>query len=403
MPDEIEAAVIDPPQSRPDFDQILKDSTAQQEAFYAEAGKLFKNGDSPPDPPAVSKAATTPAASDKNGMADRPVDTPPDQKPATADDVPREFPGSDKKRKAQWDKLHSFRDAAEQRAIASETKLKEMEGKLATVPKANPEADAQLLALQQERDKYAQLLEAVAAERSPRFQQQLQPRIASALELAKQAVGPESAERITQLLSMPDTDYRNTQLDSIISELTPMKAGKLNTAISQMDLLAAERQQMAANGQQLYKQWTQEAQERQRAQKAQVEAETAKTFQQEAEAWKGVSIFTPKENDTAHNAEVTKNIELAKSVFMGGMDNQSLAKASFFAAYGQRAASTIKTISEENQALRSELAALQATKPGPPGPPLGDVTEQQDDGSLSYGDRIARMAAAEGFINNRRG
>lgn len=388
--------------------KIFAEAENQKQSFLDEAGQFFPDGQNiaPPEPPPADpppkKDVPEPPAKPpaKKGVFDEPPIDKSEVK--IEDEIPREFPGTDKKRKVQWDALHSKREAAEKRAQELEAQIRDFEGKLTAAnaaPKANPEAEKQLLDLQRERDQYSQLLEAVAAERHPKFQQQFQGRVASAIELAKQAVGPENAERITQLLQMPDTDYRNTQLDSIITDLGPMKAGKLNTAISQMDLISAERSQMASQGQKLYQQWTQEAQEKQRAAKAQVEAHNNQTFEQEMAQWKGVAVFTPKENDAAHNAEVSKNIELAKNIFMGQMDNAMLAKASMWAAYGQKAAAAMKTVTAENEALRTELASLKASKPGPPrGQPATE--SDKDDGSKTYGERMAQQALDQGFIRS---
>jgi hypothetical protein len=136
----------------------------------------------------------------------------------------------------QWKQLHAIKTAAQLR-------VQELEAKLAARAQSEPPEEfvQKVKTLQQERDEYLSKLEAVAAERSPRFQAQFQPRIDSALQLAKGAVGPAQAQTVEQIFGMQDSEYRTQLINDVSSNLTDFQKGKFFNSIAEIDRVQGEK------------------------------------------------------------------------------------------------------------------------------------------------------------------
>lgn len=328
-----------------------------------------------------------------------------DAPPASQDfsDIPREFkPGQI--RADKWNKLHQKADFLEQRAIKAEREVNELKAKLtqgtgSATPA--PEFQKQLDAAIKERDSLLERLEAVAVERSPRFEQMFKPRQEGAIELAKQAVGVDRSERITQLLSMPPSQFRDEQLDQIANELTGIRAGKLATAIAEIDKLHAEKQHLSTRGNELFKQWTQEEQSRQKTAQEEAVKKATSEFDSELDTWrKSVPFLQPKDGDQEHNSRVQQRIETAKQVFSGGMDWRDLSKAALWAAIGPDLAQQLSAALQKLQTIESENASLRGSQPNVASDAGGSIGTDADDipAETSYADAIARRVQQMGLM-----
>lgn len=400
-----EPATMEPPQKVPDINSIFAEIEAQKSDFQTKIADLkFEDGKAKaiapvepkpePKPPTEKKAEVPKEPAPKKDIADPPSDA----LPHIEDDIPEILPeGTDSKKQSQWKQLQTRKKEAERLVAEYQTKLKEAENKLQTIVKPTPETESQLLELQKQRDHLSSILEAVAAERHPKFQQQFQGRTEAALSLAQQAVGPELADKVAQLIQMPDNEFRNSQLDDIISSLGHLRAGKLTNAIGDMDRISIEKQSLSARGQEQWKAWTSENVEKQRQQQAQQQAQTEKAFTSELEQWtQKAQLFQPKANDSEWNSALESRVARAKQIFMGGMDERSLARAAFWAAMGQDIVGMSKATEDRCKALEQENAALKSASPGSQAasPKTDDVDDTQH---KSYGDKIAAELARAGI------
>lgn len=316
-------------------------------------------------------------------------------------DIPREYkPG--KGGAENWTKLHQKADAFQTKAAALEAELSKL--KLAGNGQASPDLQKQLDALLGERDHYRNQLEAVAVERSPRFEAAFKPRIEAAMSQAKQAVGAEKSALIESLLQLPESRYRDEQLESILEGIGGMRQGKLHLAIAEMDRIRSEREYMSKNGQEVYKRWATDEQARQAQQKQQHVQQVASVLDAELSDWqRSVDLFKPKDGDAEHNSRVQSRVETAKAIFSGGLDLPSLARAAAWASIGpdlvQASQADKKLIAE----LQADLAALRGAQPGhasDSGPAGGSGDDSSAPSNLSYADSIAQAVLAAGHLRH---
>lgn len=343
-------------------------------------------------PPALKKAEAAPektAAPAKEGTKTEPAADPnaPD-----FSDVPREYtPG--KTRAAQWDKLNAKADHYEALSTKRAQEVADLQAALeAAKASTTPSTDVQarLTALQSERDALQARLEAVAVERSPRFEAQFKPRQQAAIAQAKQAVGPENAAKIESLLSMGESSYRDNAVEELLASLPPLRATKLTQAVADLDRLSAERASLASQSGELYKQWLSEEQSQRERQNAERIAKATTTFDTEVKAWESAGI-TPDEVAAARSVYTGKDATL-----------QDASRAALWGAIGPRVAGALQEANARVVELEGELAKLRAAQPGVGAAasgalPSGSGDDEDDPGITGYAERIARQAARAGI------
>jgi len=348
--------------------------------------------DAPAAPVAKGKIAGAPAApaAPKADVAPAKDATP---APDPFADVPREYP-TGKVTSKNWTRLHEKIDFYESQATAARKEAEELRAKLAggdgSTP-ASPEIAARLATIQQERDALQARLEAVAVERSPRFEAAFKPRQEAAIAQARAAVGPAQADRVAALLAMPESSYRDEQIDTLVSELGGgMRSAKLTQAVADLDRLAAERSNLAAKGADLWKTWTAEESAARDRQQAERTATANATFDSELASWRTSNLV----NDA--------DIATARSVYSGQVELKDAANAAMWAVVGPKLAQAASADRARVAELESELAKLRRVQPnaaadsGGPAPAVSD--DDESDASLSFMDRVAKQAVAQGFL-----
>ena len=330
-------------------------STSPTPSPQAAATPAIPSTSAVPGPPVASQAAPSAAATSQ-------VSPPSPATPAA--DPFQDLPAADvfdknpqfKLLTQNWKRLHekadTFRSQAETLAREVET-LRQQQSTAKPTTDSTPSPD--LLTLQHERDDLQARLEAIAVERSPRFESMFKPRQEAAIAQAKAAVGPAQADRVASLLSLPESSYRDEQLESILNEIGPstMRAQKLSSAVADIDRLAAERQTYANQSSQLFKSWQAEEIANSQRQQAERIKTITDTFNSTVDEWKrsGADLDAP-------------SIELARDVFMGKRDVREVATAAMWVAYGPRAAATALKLQQENAALQAEVSRLRGVQPG---------------------------------------
>lgn len=227
-------------------------------------------------------------------------------------------------------------------------------------------------------------LEAVAIERSPRFQAQFQPRIDAAMQLAIDQVDPSISSQVKELLSMPAGKQRNQALSAIYNDLTGIEQGQFISAVGELAKIEREKSALAARAPEVWKQWQQEA-ESQQIQKHKAQQDMAeKAFTDEARKWEGISTF-----------KTPEKAALAKKIYSGGMDLTQLAKAAHWAVHGSELMKTVQQVMQENNELKSKIASMQNGEPGGSDASDSDVSE---DTNLNYMDAITRKVQQSGLL-----
>lgn len=288
-----------------------------------------------------------------------------------------------------FDKLYSSKEGWKRLAKERELQLEQLK-KNGNQPNSSTQVDPkiveQLKLLSAERDSLQARLEAVAVEKSPRFEAAFKPRIEAAISQAKAAVGPERAAKIESLLQQPESAYRDEQIESMLAEMgTSLRAGKLQTAVADLDRINAERAAMASRGSELFRQWQSEESASAQRQRQEREQQAIHAFEQEAQGWK----------DYVKN----EDLELARDVYIGKADLTAAARASLWAVAGPKLARQSMDKDKRIAELESELAKFRSVQPGRD-TAGGNAPSASDDlpQETSYADAIARRVQEAGLL-----
>lgn len=390
-------------------DQIFSDADAARESMFAQASEFFDGQgrvqSATPTPTSPAKPTQSPAekpdtttVKDTGKLPPPPIDAAP-TKPAEStindDDIPDFKQGET--RAEQWNKLKSGYKDWKAKAADYEKKYKDALTK-PQASAANEEIAQRLKQAEQERDSFLQKLEAVAVERSPRFEAMFKPRLDAAVSLAKNAVGPDHATRVEQLLQMPDSEWRTKALDDLAQNLSTLQVSRLGNAVAEMERIHAERQSFVQRGSETFKQWITEEQRSNEARRTEATQQAQSQFDAELNQWRGVEIFKHKDGDAAHNEGVNNRIALAKEIYSGNLPMNELARASVWAASGPHLAAQVKTLAQENAALKSELQSLRSAQPNIAHDTSQGSSEAAPDPNMSYADAIAQSVAQTGLL-----
>lgn len=398
-------------------DQIISEADAMRESMINEAQEFF-DGQGRVEPKAAAPPKSTPKSQATPQPAPQPAPPPvqkgklpgapqlaqapqqPHPTSATEDDpdLPREYKAGSI-RAEQWNKMHASRDSLKTQLTELQRQYQEAVTKIKA---SSPGEDitSQLAALRAERDDYQKRLESVAVERSPRFEAQFKPRLDAAMSLAKSVVGPEQATRIEQILSMPDSVYRNAELRAIAQNLVddPLSLSQFGNAVAEVNRISMERQNAAAKSSELFKQWTSEEQQRAEQSRQATTQQAQSKFDSEFSQWQSLEFFKAKPGDEAHNAAVNNRISLAREIYNGGLPMEEVARASIWAAIGPDLAAQLTALQAENAALKAEGSSLRGSQPSI-APDSGDSGDEAPiNPNLSYADSIAASIVREGLL-----
>lgn len=375
-------------------EEILINADTAKEDFFKQAGEALGERPQPTPEPSKPVAPPPPAASQpptKPGEVPRIAPGPdPSQHSNAVEDLPEDYEKLTGSKGEQWRKLHGLRSAAEKR-------VKELESRLLETSKAVPSEDItkRLQELQKERDEYLSKLETVAFERSPRFQQQFQPKVEAALSLAKAAVGPSLASRAEEIFKLPDSEYRTRLIEDIAKDISPFSQNRLAVAISQLDQVNNEKAAFASQGSEIWRQWQQEEQQQLQQRSAQSRQQADNAFETELNSWKTSEFFNNREGDSAHNQAVERRINTAKAIYGGELDYSALARATLWASLGPDLVADSRAKAQRIAELESQISRQRSAEPGT-GTNSGGNDTQEDLSGLSYSDAIAKMA--EGIL-----
>jgi len=252
----------------------------------------------------------------------------------------------------------AFRKIKEEKAQLAK-QLDELKAGKAT----NPDYDAQLKALQEERDALSERVRLLDVERHPEFIKKYEGRINGVFESVKTLVGTDG-ERLVGLLKSPESDYRNSQIDDIVDGLSPAKKAKLGALIVRYDEINAEKSAEIAEAKSDYDAIISKyQQDNEEGTKAALEQAT-KTWQKVSENARALEIFEPRENDEEWNSELNQRLSLAQQIFNGENSEEDLAKAALWAAAAPKYRELLYAQVEVNKRLQAELAKYRGSEPG---------------------------------------
>ena len=227
----------------------------------------------------------------------------------------------------------------------------------------NPDYQAQLKALQEERDALSERVRLLDVERHPEFVKKYEGRINGVFDSVKTLVGTDG-DRLVGLLKSPESDYRNSQIDDIVEGLSPAKKAKLGALIVRYEEInsekAAEISEAKSDYDAVISKYQQDNEE---GTKAALEQAT-KTWAKVSENARALEIFEPRENDEEWNSELNERLTLARQIFNGENSEEDLAKAALWAAAAPKYRELLYAQVEVNKRLQTELAKYRGSEPG---------------------------------------
>ena len=252
----------------------------------------------------------------------------------------------------------AFRKIKEEKAQLSK-QLEEFK----TGKSLNSNSEAQLKTLQEERDALSERVRLLDIERHPEFVKKYEGKITGVFESMKTLVGTDG-DRLVGLLKSPENDYRNSQIDDIVENLSSAKRAKLGALIVKYDEIngekSAEMSEAKADYDSIISKYQQENEQGTRA-----ALESAnKTWTKVSENARALEIFEPRENDEEWNTELTGRLSLAQQIFNGENSEEDLAKAALWAAAAPKYRELLYSQVEVNKRLKAELAKLRGSEPG---------------------------------------
>lgn len=228
---------------------------------------------------------------------------------------------------------------------------------------ANPNFEAQLKTLQEERDALSERVRLLDIERHPEFVKKYEGKINGVFESVKGLVGTDG-ERLVGLLKSPESDYRNSQIDDIVEGLSPSKKAKLGALIVRYDEIngekAAEMSEAKSDYDAIISKYQQDNEQ---GTKAALES-ASKTWAKVSENARALEIFEPREGDEEWNGELNQRLSLAQQIFNGENSEEDLAKAALWAAAAPKYRELLYSQVEVNKRLQAELAKYRGSEPG---------------------------------------
>ena len=272
----------------------------------------------------------------------------------TSTDADSDIPETIKSTKA----ADAFRKIKEEKA-----QLAKQLDELKSGKTANPNYEAQLKTLQEERDALSERVRILDVERHPEFVKKYEGKINGVFDSVKSLVGSDG-ERLVGLLKSPESDYRNSQIDDIVEGLSPSKKAKLGALIVKYDEINGERASESSEAKSDYDAIISKyQQDNEEGTKAALESAT-KTWAKVSENARALEIFEPREGDEEWNGELNQRLSLAQQIFNGENSEEDLAKAALWAAAAPKYRELLYAQVEVNKRLQAELSKFRGSEPG---------------------------------------
>jgi hypothetical protein len=272
----------------------------------------------------------------------------------TSTDTDSDIPETIKSTKA----ADAFRKIKEEKALLAKQLDELKSGKT-----ANPNYEAQLKTLQEERDALSERVRILDVERHPEFVKKYEGKINGVFDSVKNLVGTDG-ERLVDLLKSPESEYRNSQIDDIVEGLSPSKKAKLGALIVKYDEINGERASEISEAKADYDAVISKyQQDNEEGTKAALESAT-KTWAKVSENARALEIFEPREGDEEWNTELNGRLSLAQQIFNGENSEEDLAKAALWAAAAPKYRELLYAQVEVNKRLQAELSKYRGSEPG---------------------------------------
>ncbi len=324
----------------------------------------------PPKPPPPTEPPPEPPPAPGGETVTQPPDKPLDENkvPRTSADWDRWKAG----RKASEDALRKEITARETKVSELNTRLADLEKKALDAGKLTPEMQSEFDRLKKENEEYSTRLQVTEVTAHPKFQSYFQSKVDAQLGLAKRIVGQEKATEVERILKLPEGEYRDSQMETLLAELSPVQQTRVGGVLNELDRIGEERGQAIASAAKLREQALAEQQaaltKRQRDMDATFQSVIA--ARQDPKGEHGSILFQAKDGDNEWNASVKARVDRARNLLFGqNVTPQDVARAAVDAVVLPDVLKDYARYKGEAEALITKLTeqvkALSAAQPGP--------------------------------------
>ena len=338
--------------------------------------------------PGGDAAGTAAAATPKTdaAAAAKPGDKAPDS-PADKEGEDDKWPRSS----ADWDKFKAKHKTREEKLrgeiTTREGRITELQTKLAELEKKAQSDDPGTKAEIEKRDKLIQdLTDRIAildVTKDPRFEKYFNDRKEAQNKLAENIIGAERKAEWTEILDLPNGQYKVGRMEEFMGALTPYQQSRLGGVLNSLDAIEQERAAEITKANEHRSTLIEERTKKQAAMKEQ----NAKTFVDTVAAMQdaktGNPLFQKREGQKEWNAAVDKRIESAKTLLLGEKTTpEQIVKAALYSsAFPDLLASYQADMTEKDAAiakLTEQVKSLTAAQPR-----AGSTAQHPSDGSAA--------------------
>lgn len=333
---------------------------------------------------AIATPPTKPAKASEDAPPSKPAETA-KSSPAAKQGEPQLEEGEKWPRTAKdWDAFKKARKEREDVLSKERDELKKRLSELEPEYKAlkeKPQLPADYEQLKKERDAYDEQLKLLNVERHPKFKAYYEGKTNTVIESAKRIVGKDKANDVERILKMPDGDFKDTQLEELISDLSPIKQSQVGAAINELSRIESERQGEIANAKANYEKVMADQQGQAQSAYKQAEQLVDSVIKELSEGDKAMPFLQSRKDDENWNKDVQQRLELTKRISLGGTkDPKDFVKIIANGLGLPVVLTQLDTALSRIAELEAQNASLSAAQPktgeGAGAAPSGDLTEE---------------------------
>ncbi len=360
-----------------------------------EPKKEFDDGTTRPNP--TDKVEPKPGAVAEPKPADKTPDPRTEELPAVAPKNQKEWEAWKTKRKASEDQLRTELTTRETRLKEVETKLAEATAKASAKPAVDPELKNQLEAANKRIEELDKALILSNVEQHPKFKAHYDGRVNDQIATAKEIVGAELADRTEKILKMPDGEWKQAKLDELRTELSEGQREDLAVVRGELKKIAKDKSDaIKASFADKEKESADQASAAQRG-----EAELISKVDQAVAAAEdpktGFVFYQKKDGDEDWNKGVDRRKAAVRELLTAkNIDPRIIAKSAFFAVAVPdiiaRWTTDMKTLTAERDTLVEQVKKLTAAQPAKGGTTSpGDGGRTKPNPKATPGDHMDRL------------
>jgi hypothetical protein len=222
-------------------------------------------------------------------------------------------------------------------------------------------------------------------ENHPKFKAFYEQKVNTQLEMAKRIVGKGNEDKIVSILNMPESEYRNQQIDELAASLSPASASRLGGVLNALDEINADKRNQIDSAKKDFDRMQTEQKANSEKTAAERKATADKLFNDtlsNVSSEKGIFVFQKKEGDEEWNKGVEARVGFAKNLLFNEQKPDELIKAAFSAAALPGVIKSYQNALTRIEQLEAQVKGMTAAQPslngeranGDTPPPKNDKT-----------------------------